>query len=259
MIIWITDPHLNFVKPAQIKEFGQQIAEENPSAVLISGDIGEFKNFNYCLYILTEQYSAPTYFVLGNHDCYGGSKVEAYVKGCTIDFATYLTCKGVIELNKNLALIGHDGWYDGRNGDYFGSRVEINDNELISDLKSISPQERLVKIQEWTDVAADKLEKDLFKALSAGYAEIYCLTHVPPCREAGWHNGELQNSQWAPFFSNAVVAARLVKVARNFPEQHVICFTGHTHSKGFCRCSHNVEVYSGAAKYYSPSFVKIPE
>jgi 3',5'-cyclic-AMP phosphodiesterase len=258
MIIWISDPHLNFLHASAITTYGKQIAAENPEAVLISGDIAEYENFDAALFLLVKKLKCPTYFVLGNHDIYGGFHEQAQNKARKIKFSKYLTHQSFIELTPKIALIGNDGWYDGRNGNYMDSRVDILDFTAIKDLKFLSKIQRLELFQKWTDDAAVELRETLDKALKAGYDEVFCITHVPPCKEAGWHNGKLQNDEWAPFFSNAVVGPSLVEVAKNYPDQHVTILAGHTHSSGYHKPSFNVEIFTGAAEYRETSYVKIP-
>ena len=253
-LVWNSDPHLNFLSVRAIKEFGQQMAAAEPDAVVISGDIGEHTTFDVLLELLNDQYPAPTYFVLGNHDFYGGSRADTLQKARRIKFAHWLTAdEGYIELTPQVALIGHDGWYDGRNGNY-ADCTDLTDNYVIWDLKWADKWQRKKLFEEWTDEAADNLRTRLIKALDAGYAEVYCITHVPPMHEAGWHEGRLNDDTWSPVMSNAVVGPNLVTVMKQHPEQHLTVLTGHTHGAGYHRASSNVEVHTGAAEYGQTRF-----
>ncbi len=46
----------------------------------------------------------------------------------------YLTALGVEELTSRTAIVGHDGWPDGRLGDIDRSEVILNDHLLIAEL-----------------------------------------------------------------------------------------------------------------------------
>ena len=48
-------------------------------------------------------------------------------------YLNYLTMMGAVELHKT-TIVGHDGWYDGRLGDYDSSEVILNDHLLIAEL-----------------------------------------------------------------------------------------------------------------------------
>ena len=57
----------------------------------------------------------------------------------------YLSQAGVVELTPSTALVGHDGWADGRLGDLDGSEVILNDFLLIDELKYWRDQHTLDK------------------------------------------------------------------------------------------------------------------
>ena len=72
-LVWVTDPHLDFVRPDTAADFCAAVAAEQPDAVLVGGDIGEAPNVEYFLRLLEGAWECPIYFVLGNHDFYRGS------------------------------------------------------------------------------------------------------------------------------------------------------------------------------------------
>src|SRR5208283_3205325 len=88
---------------------------------------------------LATQIAWPVYFVLGNHDFHRGSvaatcRIVGYVVNDTPGLV-YLSQAGVVELKPSTALVGHDGWADGRLGDLDGSDVILNEFLLIDELK----------------------------------------------------------------------------------------------------------------------------
>ncbi len=84
-VLWLTDIHLNFLKPVPLEKFYQQIKDAQPDCVLISGDIGEAPRLKYDLQQLESRLPYPIYFVLGNHDYYGASfeDVESLLREIT--------------------------------------------------------------------------------------------------------------------------------------------------------------------------------
>ena len=48
----------------------------------------------------------------------------------------WLPSVGVVPLNSETCLVGHDGWSDGRFGDFFSSEVWLNDYILIDELRN---------------------------------------------------------------------------------------------------------------------------
>ena len=67
----------------------------------------------------------PIYFVLGNHDFYKDSIAKTRQRIAELAAESkhlrYLTAMEVVELSPQTAIIGHDGWADGRFGDYQGT------------------------------------------------------------------------------------------------------------------------------------------
>jgi hypothetical protein len=73
-LTWITDPHFNFLPPFGALAFGQYVAKETGcDAVVLTGDIAESKSLEKASKGFAEGLDKPVYFVLGNHDYYGGS------------------------------------------------------------------------------------------------------------------------------------------------------------------------------------------
>ena len=80
----------------------------------------------------------PVYFVLGNHDYYGGSieGTRTVARGLSGNLR-WLHSAGIVQLNRETALVGHEGWYDAQYGDPMGSRVWMSDFDLIEDLRGL--------------------------------------------------------------------------------------------------------------------------
>src|ERR1700682_6406124 len=101
-LAWLTDIHLNFVKPPAIETLCQQIAEQRSDVLLISGDIGEAPNVADYVSMLESRLQMPIYFVLGNHDFYRGSitGVREAIKALTARSISvhWLPQTGVVQL-----------------------------------------------------------------------------------------------------------------------------------------------------------------
>jgi predicted MPP superfamily phosphohydrolase len=71
--VWLTDIHFEHLEPKQINQFLAEIAAEQPDATLVCGDIAWADQIRDRLELMAEIIAQPIYFVLGNHDYYGGS------------------------------------------------------------------------------------------------------------------------------------------------------------------------------------------
>ncbi len=130
--------------------------------------------------------------------------------------------------------MGHDGWGDGRIGDPNGSNVELSDWSLIQDFRHLCRSDRLKKVRELGDEAAAQLRPALIAALER-FSRVVVLTHVPPFREAAWHEGRPSTDDWLPWFSCKAVGDMVLDVMAARPERHALVLCGHTHGGARCR------------------------
>jgi hypothetical protein len=141
---WLTDIHLNFVSQGKRERFYARIREKQLEAIVLGGDIGEAASVTNFLAEIADVLRIPIYFVLGNHDFYGGSirLVREAVARQAADSAWlhWLPSSGVVSLTARTGLIGHDSWADGRLGNFFRSEVMLNDYVLISELCGFEKQ-----------------------------------------------------------------------------------------------------------------------
>jgi predicted MPP superfamily phosphohydrolase len=139
--LWLTDIHLNFVNDLKKKAFFQKIAATDSDCLLISGDIAEGHSFAPDLVDLSSVVQRPIYFVLGNHDFYHSSirSARKMALGVTAELSTlrYVSENEVYLLTERSALIGHDGWADGRLGRYDTSNLDMNDFQFIKELSAL--------------------------------------------------------------------------------------------------------------------------
>lgn len=72
-LAWLTDIHLNFISDEGVDALCAAVAESEPDAVLIGGDISEAEPLAEHLTAIAGRLTRPIYFVLGNHDYYRSS------------------------------------------------------------------------------------------------------------------------------------------------------------------------------------------
>jgi Icc protein len=254
-IAWATDIHLDHCSSSTVRKFVDSLGRGGHDAILLGGDIGQAPSFDGYLLMISEAVSCPVFFVLGNHDFYGGSIREVRERASALasnrENLHYLSEIGVVPLSENVALVGHDGWADGRLGDFEGSPVLLNDFVLIEELTLPSKGDRLRAMRGLADEAADHLGKQLPEAL-ANYEEVIVLTHVPPFREACWHEGETSGDDWLPFFASQIVGEAILDAAKDHRDKESTVLCGHTHGSGRCQPLPNVTVHTSGAEYGQP-------
>jgi 3',5'-cyclic-AMP phosphodiesterase len=206
----------------------------------------------------------PVSAVLGNHDFYRGTIAGVRQKVrqlcCALPNLHYLPDAGVVPLTNTTCLIGHDGWGDGRLGDYDGSDVMLNDFGLIGEFGGFwEPKpERLAKLHALGDEAADHFRRVLPDAL-ARFHHVIVLTHVPPFREACWHAGKVSDDNWLPFFTCKAVGDVLAETMRAAPDRRMTVLCGHTHGSGEADILPNLRVLTGGAVYGNPCVQRVIE
>jgi len=253
-LTWLSDIHMNFVADAVIDAFCCAVNQTLCDAVLIGGDVGEADSVHGYLLRLARKLDRPIYCVLGNHDFYGGEITEVRVAAKNLKRADgrirWLPADGVVVLTGTTALVGHDGWADGRHADFLASTFRFADYELIDDLvglDKIELQQRLMQLDE----AARHVRSTLGEAVRWA-SEVVLLTHVPPFAEASWYQGRLSNDNSMPHFSCKAVGDTITEVMSKYPRTKLTVLCGHTHGGGECDPLPNVHVITGAARYGQP-------
>jgi predicted phosphohydrolase len=259
-LAWLTDIHLNFLRQAGLKAFFESLPEAD--AFAITGDIDEAHDLAGQLRAFSER--GPVYFVLGNHDYYRGS--IAGVRGEVRELCRqvpnllWMPDAGIVSLSDSTCLIGHDGWGDGRLGDYHGSDVMLNDFGLIGEFGGFDedPDQRLAKLHTLGDEAAAHFLAVLPEALER-FRHVIVLTHVPPFREACWHEGKVSNDKWLPFFTCKAVGDALKDAMAEAPDRQMTVLCGHTHGSGEAQILPNLLVLTGGAVYGKPRVQRVIE
>ena len=257
---WLTDIHLEFLGDKEAVAFVKELAAQRFDGLFLTGDISTATQIEDHLQLFEELYQAPVYFVLGNHDYYGGAieTVRKMVEEiCNKSkWLHWLPTSGVVALGKDTCLIGHDGWADGRFGDYAGSKVLLNDYVKIQNFVKAGDLGRLALLNSLGDQAAAYL-KDILPGALEQYRQVIVLTHIPPFIESCWHKGEISVDDWLPHFSCKAMGDVLAELMAAAPDKQMIVLCGHTHSTGECQILPNLQVKTGGAKYGSPMIQEI--
>jgi 3',5'-cyclic-AMP phosphodiesterase len=270
-LAWLTDLHLDFVGSGTLRRLAGDIAAAVPDAVLIGGDTGQAGSFAGYLDALAAEVACPVYFVLGNHDYYHGSiagvREEAARLSRTSERLRWLPDVGVVPLTESTALVGHGGWGDVRAGDFNNSDVVLNDYLLIEELRAshrapIPLAEHVLvpalreKLHALGDDAADHFRQVLPEALEQ-FRQLLVLMHVPPFREACWHQGRISDDNWLPHFTCLAAGEVLRDLMDQHPDRHMTVLCGHTHSTSRIKILPNLEVITGEAEYGQPAIQEI--
>ncbi len=262
-IAWLTDIHLNFLTDTQANQFLASVAEVRPDAVLLGGDIAESHDVCDYLQRMHKTIAAPIYFVLGNHDFYHGS--IDLVRRSVTDFCRechglhYLNSQdAAVELAAGVGLVGHDGWGDGRGGDYLRSTVVLNDYQLIAEFESLDKRARWEALKSRGDEAARHVRRVLPAALNR-FRDVVLVTHVPPLPEACIYQGQIAGDQWLPHFTCLATGEAILEVMADHPKHRLTVLCGHTHTPAEAHPLPNVCILTGGAEYGHPAIQRIFE
>lgn len=263
-LAWSTDIHLDHAFELQREEFFQSIRDSEADALVISGDISNANMLKRHLDMLAAGVDLPIYFVLGNHDFYGGwiSEIRDVARNRSRDRQNlhYLTSMMYVSLSDDVALVGHDGWYDARIGRT--GKIILNDFQLVRDFSALCGDWDVAGIK--PDVAMELKFKDLageaadhFRTVLAvafeDHRKVVLVTHVPPFAEACWHMGRRSDIEWLPYFTSKTAGDALVEVMEARPDKELLVLCGHSHGNGSAQIRDNLNVLTGGASYRFPS------
>ncbi len=255
-IVWVTDLHLDAANHIRQQAFLDLIATHQPHVLLIGGDIANGRESIIHLERLAHHFQIPCFFVLGNHDYYYESIQQIREKARELckkyEHLNYLTHCGVTPLSKHTALIGHDGWSDGRAGDFLGSDVMLNDYLLIQELKGLKPKERLEVLNRLGDEAAEHILKTLKEAFQT-FDHAILLLHTPPFRKACYYGAHPSDDNWSPHFVCQAVGDAILKEMTNYPDHQLLVLCGHTHTGIDVNILPNLRVLAGESVLGTPS------
>jgi predicted phosphohydrolase len=286
-IAWGTDWHLDHLSHKQLSEFMKVIASNESDVLILTGDISNADRLNNHLGLINQASPVPVYFVLGNHDYYGSSSMEATQAlagshGYKSKLA-YLDNSAPFQLDWRTWLVGVGGWADGRAGNFMKSKIWINDYSSIPDLaiyrneksgllqhlkdqkdeKELKKQVTSIKrsilrhIKELGKKQANVLRRQL-KKLPEKAEHVLVATHVPPWQEAAWHGGTASDDDWAPHFACVSTGEVLKEFMEENLDRTMTVLCGHTHGHGEVdilpnlKCITQASCEDGRDKYEEP-------
>jgi predicted phosphohydrolase len=260
-LAWMTDLHLDFLEPHRLEWFMNQVERQHADGYLITGDISDGRTIIEILNWLGHSWTRPIYFVLGNHDFYGSSLANIRKNASQLcehlPRLQYLTPRTeAILLNETVALVGHDGWADARIGDYERSMVMMSDYKFIDEFKGLNKLVRWELLKDFGRQAAAQLRVQMEHAVSQR-SHLLIATHVPPLREACWHEGTLSDDEWAPHFTCLAIGELLLEFCERYPRHLFTVVCGHTHSHGECKPRPNLHIMTGGARYGTPAICQV--
>jgi Icc-related predicted phosphoesterase len=258
-LAWATDLHLGFLAPNLLDGFLETLAHTAADAIAITGDISDGRYLEHHLSLIAEAVQKPLFVLLGNHDRYHASFAEAErsVKRVTSQYSHIhrLTGREIIKLSSKSALVGVDGWADGESGSGPASPIVLNDMNYIRDLATLRRAAQWRKIAQLSRAFADRLRPTLEIAMES-FRNVMLLTHVPPLREATWHEGRISEPDFLPHFCNAPLGEVIRESCARHRAVKLTVLCGHTHSGGLYR-EGNLTVHTGGAVYGSPRIDRV--
>jgi predicted phosphohydrolase len=253
-LAWMTDLHLDFVDETERAALAAEVVAARADGVVVTGDIATAADVLETIDELAQAVHVPLWFVLGNHDFYGGSIADVRARAAastSLGGPPWLEAAAAVRLGPGTALVGVDGWGDARLGDFAGSRVVLNDFLRIDELTGVHRAVLRERLAALGDAAAAVLRPALQAAL-AWADHVVVATHVPPFRDGCSHQAAISADDWLPFFACGAVGDVIGDAAAAHPHVQFTVLCGHTHGAGEARILDNLLVLTGGAEYGEP-------
>lgn len=272
-LTWCTDTHLDFLEGQDGSRaesgFIAPLSQVNCDGFFFTGDVSSAGFLLRHLRILDSRLRRPVYFVLGNHDFWGGDfeGVRRQVRSlCSASKnLVYLTDVGHVSLTPRTALVGHDGWYDALHGDPESSGVMMNDWVKISDffvvsgiMPGIPPWAArpnlgaVVSLSRKAAFAAAEHIREHAAEAAQDHDVVLVATHVPPFLEAHNPEGKSHSDSAVPWYTSKLMGEAILDVAQAYPDVRFEVFCGHTHGGFDCQVAPNVSCHVGESQYGRP-------
>lgn len=271
---WCTDIHLDNVDSDEIRALCSRIAATRAQGLLLTGDISTGPGVVDHLRELRSELGLPIYFVAGNHDYYGTSvhNGRQALHGLDPDAGLrYMSGSPHLGLTEATALVGHDGWYDCRNGDMDMTDFVMTDWREIAEFAAgwVFPPgiygsggdpgrftDHIVRTARGlAQEGAAHVAAGIESACAAGHKNVLVLTHFPPFVEAV--RGRSAKPGHLPWYSSRTMGETLLRAAADHPRNQFTVLCGHTHARWSGRLRPNLTCHVGGAAYGSPA-VQVP-
>jgi len=251
---WLTDLHMDSMSLWQKYRFIRDIKRDNPSGLLLTGDITHAFWLSFDLYLLSK-IGCPVYLTLGNHEFFGSSLKNTYDKVRRIsekhpNIVWLEEQEEPVKLDDEICVIGSGGWFDAGQGDARWLNWKF-DWWSIKEFRQLgSFKERLKMSRQLAQESADKIERRLHRAIDLGYRTIYILTHWPPFLEATRDPGTTLEQFWLPYNTNIRLGKAIERVMETNRQSRAVVLSGHTHHPSYIRVTRNIDCQIGEGKYY---------
>lgn len=274
--LWCTDIHLDFIDGpddcGRVHDlFAYPVSKVDCDGIFVTGDISHSIDLIRHLSILDRVIDKKIYFVLGNHDFYGGDFES--VRSQVVDLCkksknlTYLSrLENVTSLTEKTAIVGHDGWYDALYGDFQSSSYIMTDWIKIQNFNSVSAVTRssqgieinksiLVDYARYLAFEAAEHIKDKIMKAASIHETVIVLTHVPPFPQLHKPGGKSSSNSALPWYTSKIMGDALLEVTRKNPNTHFEVFCGHTHGQFDAKITDNLTCHVGGSIYGKPDLV----
>ena len=258
LITWCADIHLDHADAPAQERFLAALRGSAGEIVVICGDTSTSRQLVPDLERLAAETSRPLYFVLGNHDHFGSSiasvRDAVTALGTASSGIAWLPPAGIVEPGTGVALVGVDGWADGRHGNASTTPLRLNDDRLIAELAAQPDRShRLAVKRALADADAARLTTLIDRA-AATASHIVIATHVPPFLEALPRRGHLATPDWWPLLICGATGQAITEAAARLPEHRFTVLAGHTHVDADVSIGSNIRLVTAAARYGAPTF-----
>lgn len=253
-ILWLTDLHMVDASKYAIKEFFENMAVQACDAICITGDISDgYRFIDFLKRIYNFSFQKTIYFVLGNHDYFYSSirDTRRLARELSKEYPEihYLTDLGLLEINRECAIVGHDSWPDGRFGVLSEDSMFFRDFFCIEDFIGLNFEQARKKMMELGDEASEYFKECLDRGFQR-YRKILLLTHVPPFEEAC---GDKKDG----YFISESVGEALKEVMEKYFSCELTVLCGHSHSSSNFSALPNLHVSSGESEVGFPGVQKV--
>lgn len=255
-IRWASDLHLDHADSLAVERLHAELRRSAQAPLLITGDISTAPRLITDLIELAVAADAPLWYVVGNHDHYHAS--VGAVRDAMLALAEHqptiqwLPPAGVVQLDPRTALVGVDGWADGRHGDPLTTPLVLNDDRLIAEVAAQSDRSTKLAVKRaLADADAERLRTLLGRAAAVA-STILVATHVPPFVEALPQSGRLSRVEWHPLLVSGATGAVLREFATSHPHHQLEVLAGHSHAARDTQILPNLRCRIAAARYGAP-------
>jgi predicted phosphohydrolase len=236
------------------------ITDKRAEGVILTGDISLSPLLENHLIALEARLNVPVYFVLGNHDFWDGGFDETRTKVTRLAnasrFLKYMGSLPYLSLTPSTIVVGHDGWYDARNG-IIDSSIMMNDWSHIAEFsRAVSPKGVDLDViietsRQQALFSATKMMNGIKNGIRQQRPErVVVLTHVPPFAEL--HENVRAGAASLPWYTSKTTGDMLISAARAYPEVQFEVFCGHSHTRVDRQVAQNMFCHVGGAEYGNP-------